>query len=142
MTDGTDAKAVDRLRQALAKEGAKLKLIAPKIGKMANGLVPDQTVEGAPSVLFDAVVLLPSEAGAKDLTAMAAAVNWVRDAFGHLKAIGFNEAAASLLDKAGIAPDDKLGVIFFEAGRGLESFIATAKKHKVWDREKLVHPPR
>ncbi|MDP1965687.1 MAG: catalase [Reyranella sp.] len=142
VTEGSDAKAVDRLRQALDKEGAKLKLIAPKIGKMANGLVPDQTVEGGPSVLFDAVVLLPSESGAKDLLGMAAAVNWVRDAFGHLKAIGFNDAAKPLLDKAGGAPDDKLGVISFEAGRGLESFIATAKKHKVWDREKLVQPPR
>ena len=142
VTDGSDAKAVDRLRKALAKEGAKLKLIAPRIGKMANGLVPDQTVEGAPSVLFDAVVLLPSAAGAKDLLAMAAAVNWVRDAFGHLKAIGFNDAAKPLLEKAGVAPDDKLGVISFDTGRGLESFIATAKKHKVWDREKLVQPPR
>ena len=142
VTDGSDAKAVERLRQALSKEGAKLKLIAPKIGKMANGLVPDQTVEGAPSVLFDAVVLLPSEAGAKDLADMAAAINWIRDAFGHLKAIGFNEAAKPLIDKAGVAPNDKLGVISFEASRGLEAFIATAKKHKVWDREKLVQPPR
>ena len=86
--------------------------------------------------------MLPSEAGTKDLLGMAAAVNWVRDAFGHLKAIGFNDAAKPLLDKAGIAPDDKLGVISVEAGRGLETFIATAKKHKVWDREKLVQPPR
>ena len=142
VTEGSDAKAVDRLRQTLDKEGAKLKLIAPKIGKMANGLVPDQTVEGGPSVLFDAVVLLPSESGAKDLLGMAAAINWVRDAFGHLKAIGFNDAAKPLLDKAGVPADDKLGVISLEAGRGLESFIATAKKHKVWDREKLVQPPR
>jgi catalase len=73
---------------------------------------------------------------------MAAAINWVRDAFGHLKAIGFNDAARPLLEKAGVVPDDKLGVVSFEAGRGLESFIATAKKHKVWDREKLVQPPR
>ncbi len=142
VTDGSDARAVERLRQALTKEGAKLKLIAPKIGKMANGLVPDQTVEGAPSVLFDAVVLLPSQAGAKALAGVAAAINWVRDSFGHLKAIGFNDAARPLLDKAGVAPDDKLGVISFEAARGLETFIATARKHKVWDREKLVQPPR
>jgi len=142
VTDGSESKAVDRLRQALTKEGAKLKLVAPKIGKMANGLEPDQTIEGGPSVLFDAVVLLPSETGTKDLLGMAAAVNWVRDAFGHLKAIGFNDAAKPMLEKAGIAPDDKLGVISFEAVRGLESFIATAKKHKVWEREKLVQPPR
>ena len=89
--------AVKRLQAALKKEGAKLKLVAPKIGKLkGNGLLPDMTVEGGPSVLFDGVVLLPS-AGAQALLGMAAAINWLRDAFGHLKAIGFNEAALAVV---------------------------------------------
>ncbi len=94
VTDGSDGAAVKRLQAALKKEGADLKLIAPRIGKLkGNGLVPDMTVEGGPSVLFDGVVLLPSEAGTQELLGMAAAVNWLRDAFGHLKAIGYNEEA-------------------------------------------------
>ena len=134
---------VKRLQAALKKEGASLKLVAPRIGKLkGNGLEPDMTVEGGPSVLFDAVVLLPSGDGTKALLDMAAAVNWVRDAFGHLKAIGFTPEARPLLDKAGVEPGAKLGVISLENGRGLDAFIAVAKKHKVWDREKLVNPPR
>ena len=143
VTDGSDGAAVKRLQAALKKEGASLKLVAPRIGKLkGNGLEPDMTVEGGPSVLFDAVVLLPSGDGTKALLDMAAAINWVRDAFGHLKAIGFNPEARPLLDKAGVEPTAKLGVISLENGRGLDAFIAVAKKHKVWDREKLVNPPR
>jgi catalase len=143
VTDGSDGTAVKRLQTALKKEGASLKLVAPRIGKLeGSGLVPDQTVEGGPSVLFDAVVLLPSEAGTRELLGMAVAVNWLRDAFAHLKAIGFNAAARPLFDKAGIKPDAKLGVVALDGTRGLDAFIAAAKTHKIWDREKLVNPPR
>ena len=143
VTDGSDGAAVKRLQAALKKEGASLKLVAPKIGKLkGNGLEPDMTVEGGPSVLFDAVVLLPSAEGTQALLGMVAAVNWLRDAFGHLKAIGFNEEAQPLFDKAAVKPDAKLGVVVLDNGRGFDAFIAAAKKHKIWDREKLVNPPR
>src|SRR4029077_11333479 len=124
VTDGSDGAAVKRLQAALKKEGAALKLVAPKIGKLkGNGLVPDMTVEGGPSVLFDAVVLLPSAEGTEALLGMAAAVNWLRDAFGHLKAIGYNEEALPLFAKAAIKPDAKLGVVSLKEGRGLDAFI-------------------
>jgi catalase len=143
VTDGSDAAAVSKLRQALKKEGAALKLVAPKVGKLkGNGLVPDMQLDGAPSVLFDAVVALPSEEGAADLVDIAGAIDWLRDANGHLKAIGFNEAAKAMLEKAGISPDAKLGIVSLDGGRGLDAFIAAAKKHKIWDREKLMHPTR
>ena len=143
VTDGSDASAVQKLRQALKKEGANLKLVAPKVGKLeGNGLVPDMQLDGAPSVLFDAVVALPSEAGAKELLGVAAAIDWLRDAFGHLKAIGFNAATKPLLDKAGIDTDAAMGVIALDGKNGIEGFIATAKKHKIWERDKLVRPQR
>ncbi len=66
VTDGSDASAVKKLRDALKKEGAQLKLVAPKVGTLQGGLVPDMQLDGAPSVLFDAVVALPSEAGARN----------------------------------------------------------------------------
>lgn len=46
------------------------------------------------------------------------------------------------LGKAGSKPDDRLGVVSLAAAHSIESFIATAKKHQIWDREKLVNPPR
>ena len=55
-----------------------------------------------------------------------AAVQWVMDAFGHLKAIGASDAAKPLLDKAGIEPD---------AGVVALADIATAGAKRYWDRE-------
>ena len=106
-----------------------------------SGLTPDMTIEGGPSVLFDAVVLLPAEDQVETLMTMAAAINWLRDAFGHLKAIGFNAAAASLFDKGGLdsaAP----GVVPVDGKGGFDGFISAAKKHKIWERDSLVNPPR
>jgi catalase len=49
--------------------------------------------------------VLLSDEGTKMLLKEGAAVQWVMDAFGHLKAIGFNPAAKPLLDKAGVVLD-------------------------------------
>ncbi len=139
VTDGSDAKAIVALQKAVKKEGATLKLVAPKIGPMKNGLVPDMTIDGGPSCLFDAVVLLPGQAEMPILLGMASAINWLRDAFGHLKAIGFNNAAQAMFGKAGL---DAAAPGIVPVGKGADDFIAAAKKHKIWDRDPLVNPPR
>jgi catalase len=139
VTDSSDAKAVTALKRAVEKEGAQLKLIAPKIGPMKNGLTPDMTIDGGPSCLFDAVVLLPGQAEMPVLLQGASAINWLRDAFGHLKAIGFNDAAQPMFAKGGL--DAKApGVV--AVAKGFDGFIAQAKTHKIWARDKLVNPPR
>jgi len=145
ITEGFDGRLLASLAAALKKEGAVLKLVAPKIGpvKDAAGTAhePDMTIEGGPSVLFDACVLLPSEKGAQELLGMAAAVNWVRDAFGHLKALAYVGEATSVLEKAAIEPDVELGVIELNGKKGIDAFISAAKQHRLWDREALVKPP-
>jgi catalase len=145
VTDGFDGKVLASLTVALKREGAKLKLVSPKIGpvKDASGArhEPTSTIEGGPSVLFDACVILPSQDGAQELLGMAAAINWIRDAFGHLKAIAYVEEAAPLLEKAAVEPDVDLGVIELDGKKGIDGFIAAAKKHRIWEREKLVKPP-
>lgn len=139
VTDSSDAKAVAALQKAVKKEGAHLKLVAPKIGPMKNGLTPDMTIDGGPSCLFDAVVLLPGQAEVPSLIATAAAINWLRDAFGHLKAIGFNNAAQAMFGKAGL---DAAAPGIVSVGKGVDDFIAAAKDHKIWDRDPLVNSPR
>jgi catalase len=139
VTESSDAKAVASLQKAVAKDGALLKLIAPKIGPMKNGLAPDMTIDGGPSCLFDAVVLLPGQAEMPMLLKSAGAINWLRDAFAHLKAIGFNNAAQAMFGKGGVdhtAP----GVV--AVSKGFDAFITQAKMHKIWDRDELVNPPR
>jgi len=108
--DGSDLKAVDTLRKAIETEGAQVKIVAPKIGGVrgAKGTVlpADGQLAGTPSLVFDAVALVLSEEAGAKLSREAAAVDWVRDAFGHLKAIAFSPGAQALLDVAGVAPDD------------------------------------
>ena len=146
ITDGFDSRLVTSLRAALKKEGADLKLVAPHIGPVADSdgkkVDPDMQLDGAPSVIFDAVVVAPSKAGADELVGNAASVDWLRDAFGHLKVIGCVAEAQPLLDKAGVPADAKLGVLKVEGKTGIDSFIEMARKHRIWDREALVRPKR
>lgn len=123
--DGTDGAELDTVLAAIVGEGAKPVLIAPKIGgaTLENGELraADAQLAGSPSVFYDAVALVLAEAAAAELTKEAAAVQFVMDAFGHLKAIGASEGAQVLLDKAGVEPDEgvtALGPEFVAAAAG------------------------
>jgi catalase len=143
VSDGADRTLVDALRAAVEKEGARLKIVAPHIGgaKTADGnmLKADMRIDGGPSILFDAVALIVSEKGAKELAREAAAVDFVADAFNHLKVLGYAAAAELLLRRAGITAelaDD--GVIPLGNVGAVANFVAAAKKMRVWDREPKV----
>ena len=143
VTDGVDDGVLDALRKAVEKEGALLAIVAPKIGGVTTAkgkaLPADQALSGAPSVMFDAVALLPSADGAVLLAKEAAAVDWLRDAFGHLKAIGHVAAAAPLFAKAAVAPDADAGVVALE--KNAQKFIAAAKQHRIWERVPGLRSP-
>ncbi|MDB5469096.1 MAG: Catalase [Caulobacter sp.] len=131
VADGSDAAEVAAVTKAVAKAGGKAMIIAPKIGgaKLSDGsLLPaDGQLAGTPSVMVDAIAVVLSEAGCAALLKEAAAVQFVMDAFGHLKAIGHSEAAKPLLDKAGVEPD--------EGVTGLGADFITAGGKRFWDRE-------
>lgn len=139
VTDGVEVDRVDALRTALENEGAQLAVIAPKIGgvppKGGKRLPADMALSGAPSVFFDAVAILASAEGIKPLLKHAAAIDWIRDAFGHLKVIGHTTAAQALFAKAGIADDLEEGVIELGSAAGIKRFVEAAKLHRIWDRE-------
>lgn len=134
IADGTDAAALTTLRKTVEKAGATLVLIAPKIGgpTLSDGkkIKVDGQLQGSPSQLFDAVAVLTTEAATETLLRDGAAVQWVRDAFSHLKAIGYVADSKPLLDKAGITPDE--GVV--ETSKG---FVEAASK-RYWAREPKV----
>ena len=87
---------------------------------------------GTPSVLFDAVAVILSNEGAKALSAESAAVDFVRDAFGHLKAIAVDKGGQAFLKIANVGQD--AGVV---DTNDENAFIAAAKTRQ-WDREKSV----
>ena len=134
VADGTDANEVLALEAALGRHGAHLKIVAPKIGgaTAADGRVleADFQLAGGSSVLFDAVYVALSEAGAKMLSTEAAAVSWVHDAFAHLKVIGATAQAKALLDAAGVVQD--AGVLM---GGEAAAFMDTASRGRIYDRE-------
>ena len=136
VNDGSDGTLVAALRKAALDAGATVKIVAPKVGgaKLADGaLMPaDGQLAGTPSVVFDAVAVVLSQAGAEMLFNEGAALDFVRDAFGHLKAIAIDKGGQSLLQKAGVTPD--AGVV---AASDARSFIAAAKTRQ-WDREPMV----
>jgi catalase len=136
VADGSDAESIDAVAKAVVAAGAKLKIVAPNIGdaKLADGslLKIDGQLAGTPSVLFDAVAIILSEEAAELLSKESAALVFVRDAFGHLKAIGVDKGGEALLKTAGINKDT--GVMSIGA---LERFIAAAKTRQ-WEREASV----
>ena len=142
VTDGSDGALIQALKAAVEKAGAQLQVVAPKVAgaKMKGGaaLAADHQLAGGPSIFFDAVVVAPSTTGAEALQADAAAVDWVRDAFGHLKVIGVVDAARPLLERAGVAPDE--GVVAIRGVKDVAAFITAAKNGRVWDREPSVRP--
>ena len=136
MTDGADGDRLQALRDALEREGAELAIVAPKIGgvrlKSGKHLATDMALSGAPSVFFDAVAIFASADGIKPLLKNNAAIDWVRDAFGHLKVIGYTPAAQPLFAKASIADDRDEGVIELDASASVGQYIEAARQQRVW----------
>jgi catalase len=136
IADGSDGAVIKNIRKAVTDAGASVKIVAPKVGgvKLADGskLAADGQLAGTPSVLFDAVAVILSDEGAQALSMESAAIDFVRDAFGHLKAIVVDNGGQALLKKANVGQD--AGVV---DAIEKDAFIAAAKTRQ-WDREKSV----
>ncbi len=140
---GFDAARLAELRESAKSEKAALAVIAPKVGgaKDAAGKMveADMALSGTPSVLFDTVVVLVGKESGGALASNAAAVDWVRDAYGHCKVIGYSAEAKPLFDAAGVKVDD--GVIDLGSAKGAAAFVGVAKGGRIWAREAVVRMP-
>lgn len=134
--DGSDASTVRALRKAIEGAGATVKIVALKLGgaTLSDGkrLPADGQLAGTPSIVFDAVALVLSAAGGARLAKEAAAVDFVRDAFGHLKAIAADDGAKAVIEVAGIEKDASV-----VAASDTGAFLKAAAKRQ-WDREPRV----
>ena len=130
--DGSDAATVKALQKAAQSAGATCKIVAPKLGvKLSDGkkLAADGQLAGTPSFVFDAVaVVLTADAG-KTLAKESAAVDFVSNAWAHLKAIASDAGAQPLLKAGNVGKD--AGIVDAGDSRG---FIAAAKTRQ-WARE-------
>ena len=138
ITDGAEASVLGALRDQAGRQDVAVELVAPTVGgiKMSDGkrLAAAQAVAGGPSVLYDAVVVLASPSGAAELAKLAAARDFVTDAYNHSKFIGYSSAAAALFEVCGIS--GKMDDGFFELALADEAgrFLEHCAPLRFWDR--------
>ena len=131
--EGSDKARIDALVAAGKKAGVSVMLIAPHLKgvKVKGGVLDaDGQLAGTPSCTVDAVAVVLTEAAAKKLANDGAAVQFVMDAYAHLKAIGHSKEAAPLLEKAGVQQD--------EGTFDLSDAVVKAAGTRFYDREPSV----
>ena len=131
--DGVDAKQLKAVKAALEAEGALPELIAEHAGKVTDSAGKPQKVNraapNAPSVIYDAVVILGGSA--ETVVQSGLAVHFVNEAFLHGKpiaAIGDGSLMLERCDLTEATEDD--GVIAGEAAAAMEAFIAALMQHR------------
>ncbi|TVV71638.1 catalase [Sphingomonas solaris] len=142
LTDGSDAAMFTALTAALEDEGAMWEVVAPKIGGVTldDGTVvaAKHKIDGGPSVLFDAVAVLPSAEGVLLLAKDAASKDFISDAFGHCKFIGVGENAKPLFDEARIPPELDAGFVPLAKVKDARTLIVACRDLRFWPREMNV----
>ena len=139
VSDGADADVLDALAAAAEAEGAKIKLVAPRIGGITDSAgtrrPADEKVDGGPSVLFDAVAIVPGADSVATLVANPTAHDFVNDAFAHSKFIALAPDADPLIEA--LCLKDKLddGCVAIGADGGPMRFVESCRRLRYWDRE-------
>ncbi len=137
VSDGADPHLIQSVKSEIEKAGATVKIVASRIGGIvARGGMKhpaDGQLAGTPSVLFDAVILLLSAEGCTKLLKESAAMDFVSNAFVHLKTIGMTAEAKPLLEKAGVMMDASI----VDVASSMKAFLTHAATRQ-WDREPKV----
>ena len=137
MTDGADAQLFAALAEAVEEEGGIYEVIAPKISGVTlsdKSAVPaKQKIDGGPSVLYDAVALLISKAGAALLAKDAPTKDFISDAFAHCKFIAYTNEAVPLLNKAGADIDG--ACVAISKPKDAQKFLEQCRQLRFWERE-------
>ena len=117
-------------------------MVAPTVGgvKASDGSIIEaqQKIGGGPSVLYDAVAVMPSAEGVQALLKNAAVKDFISDAFAHLKFIAYVDAAMALFEKAGISGDLDEGCLILNAAKDAVAFVRACRKLRRWDREQIL----
>ncbi len=139
LTDGSDATLFAALTAAVEDAGAVWEVIAPHIGGVVmddgTAVAARQKIDGGPSVLYDAVAVLPSEEGAMLLATDAAAKDFVSDAFAHCKFIGYGAQADALFTMARLPAELDAGFVLMESAGDAADFVDVCADLRFWPRE-------
>lgn len=132
IADGYDPIAYNGIKAALSAAGALPFTIGVRRNKIyaageekgsGKGVQPDHHLEGMRSTLFDSVFVPGGAKSIETLRKNGRAVHWVREAFGHLKAIGATGEAVQFVRDACDLP----GMQFSTSGEVVDSYgVVTA----------------
>ncbi len=151
--NGVDGASLQAVYQALLEAGAVPRYVGVRLGAVtaASGdpLHVEVTLEAAPSVLFDALVLPDGDAGVDALLRVGQTLDYVKDQYRHCKAILVLGASTDILDAANIEPElptgqPDPGLVYWnrnegEMGDSIASFVAAMAQHRHFERE--TDPP-
>jgi catalase len=137
VANGVDSAAIDALKKVLEAEGAHAKILGPTSSpvKTADGktLPVDASMEGLPSVAFDAVWVPGGAASVKALSGDGVALHYLLEAYKHLKAIGLSPDAKVLIEALKL--DEDAGLLVGEDAKTFQAFVDAIAQHRVWARE-------
>lgn len=143
--NGVEAELLTELRSILQAEGAMMKLVAPRVGGVtdsAGTLHPaDEKLGGGPSVIFDAVAVLPGSDAAM-LAANPAAQDFLTDAHAHCKFIA-HHGAGPLIEACALGAKMDEGWIEIGSSSDIDGFVAACRGMRHWPREATLggNPP-
>lgn len=144
VADGVSGASVEAICATLSQAGIHPMLIAPHSGHVetAEGrqLKIDGTLEGNPSVLFDAVAVAEGPASLDTLAADGNAQYHLRQAYKHLKSICVPGDARRMLEASRLpeAGHDAGLVTAPDSAAGARALIEAMKAHRVWAREQKL----
>ncbi|WFE76559.1 catalase [Roseinatronobacter sp. S2] len=137
MTDGIEDALLDALIAATEDAGGKVVLIAPAVGGVTTiggrHIVANEKIDGAPSVLFDAVAVLADDAGAAQLGEMHPARCFAADARAHAKFIALSAEAAALFN-ADSADGTAQGIHILTGPQDAVPFLEACGALRCWER--------
>jgi catalase len=137
MTDGVDDGLLEAVIAAFEGEGAMIEPIAPQVGGITTAggkqIPAKQKIDGAPSVLYDAVAVLATEDGVEALKSMHPARCFAADAFAHAKFIAMTPEAEALFDSVGVTERDA-GMFTLSEPAAASTFLEACRELRYWDR--------
>ena len=152
VADGADGETATQIHRMLAEQGAVPRFVGIKLGQVqSDGGDPIEieiSMETAPSVVWDALVIPDGQAAVDALSASGHAVEFLKDQYRHCKPILLLGTASALLTKAGIpsalpSGDVDPGLLQYQGDQiaaAVPAFIEALAKPRHFERE--TDPPR
>jgi catalase len=150
VADGCDGEALVALADRLTLEGAVPRFVSTTLGSVQpadrKAIEVDVSLEAAPAVLYDALVLPDGDEAITALRADGRSLEFIKDQYRHCKPILALGAGAQLLRACGIdltlpdGPPDPGLIIGSGKRAGTDAFVAAIATHRHFARE--TDPPR